>query len=655
VQQLVNSLAAGEVGCLAPDAVFTETVSVLNRPGTSDQPFVVRSESPDHPATISATSDPATLSLVYIGASASHFSFVGVNIHAVAGPHTPAVTIAGNANAVVGADITNPTNSTCVQIGPDSTRRATGASLEGDSIHSCGSTGGRADGLIIGYADNTHISHSYVYGNPRFGVTLFPDAQHSVIDHNVIDRQHNGMGDGEGVHFAGDDTFASKDNLVVANMISDNETHNIGYNWNDGTGPVGTGNVVRGNCISNSGNTAGEFQTDPGTHQPVGYTEEQNRVGSDPQYVNRDAPPAGYALGPGSPCRDYGPLATVVTSPVVLPAPDPEAVHVFTASLAGEINPHLQPATFHFEVGTPTGALAPLAGQQVGAFGMPVAVASAPVTDLKPSTTYSYRIVPDSPAGSDPGQTLTFTTAAAPLLAPPIATLSYSPKLNRRAKVVLTGLALTKLPRGAQVKLRCSPRPPCPFTERTGVGALPLLRHTAFGRGARIYIEVDQAEAIGRYRGRATALTVGRITRGKLARVKRSDGCVLVGGSQVTCLRPVARRILNYKTYARFEPPLTALGVPPGAKVDYACIRGKCPKFPSCRIVSGGFKKLALLGKTQRVKAGVVFDVRFLKPNTRGLVARFTVRRGSHQHVVTSQKNSFLPASVQHAGQCRDA
>src|SRR5690348_4685612 len=90
VQQLVNSLGPGDVGCLAPGATFSETVSVLNRPGTADKPFVVRSEDPASPATISAASDSQTLAVVYIGSTASHFELRGVNVHALPNIGTPA-------------------------------------------------------------------------------------------------------------------------------------------------------------------------------------------------------------------------------------------------------------------------------------------------------------------------------------------------------------------------------------------------------------------------------------------------------------------------------------------------------------------------------------------------------------------------------------
>lgn len=665
VQQLVNSLAPGDIGCLAPDATFSETVTVLNRPGTADKPFIVRSEDPGRPATISAASDAATQAVVYIGTTASHFELLGVNVHALSNVGTPAITIAGDSNAVDGGDITNPGNGTCVQIGPSPDRRATGARLDGDAIHSCGNpSGGHADGVGISYADGTQVTNSYFYGSPRHGITLFPDAQRSSINHNVIGSQRNGMGDGEGVQFAGDGATSSSNNVVEANLITDNEHVNIGFNWNDGSGTPGTGNVVRGNCISNSANTSGEFETDATTHQPVGYSQEGNTVGSDPQYLNRDAPPAGYALTPTSPaaCRGLGPLAVAATDPVLLPPPDPEGASVFTGRLVGDINPHLQGADFHFEFGPGPGALSALPDQQIGPVGMPMTVLSQTLTGLSPSSTYSYRVVPTKPAGSAPGQTLTFTTAPAPKLTPPVPTISYAAHVVKRKKrvqgVSLPNLTLKNVDRGARVTVRCSaPRKRCPFPERKGASAIRLLRQPPFGPGSKLYIEVDPPAAIGRYRGRATTITIGRVKPNGQATVTKGNACVLAdpAGALVPCLTPFAT-IFRHHAYATFDPS-TAVGVHALTTVKFVCVHGKCPRFPACRTVASGTKTVPLLPRGQRIKAGVTFQVRFLKRDTRGLAATFTVHRARSKRGKTNitQTNSFLPAVVQQHGQCRDA
>jgi hypothetical protein len=656
VQQLVNSLAPGDVGCLRSGATFNEAVSVLNRPGTADQPFIVQSADPANPATIAAASDPATGAVLYFGSSASHFEFLGVNIHALSGTGTPAVTIAGTGNSVEGADITNAGNGTCVQIGPSSERRAVDARLDGDAVHSCGDTSpahNTADGAIIGYADGTQITNSYFYRSPRHGITMFPDAQRTAVSHNVIDRQSDGMGDGEGVQFGGDNLTSSSNNLVEANLITDSEKVNIGYNWNGGSGTPGTGNDVRGNCVSNSVNTNGEFETDVTTHQTVGYSQEQNTIGADPEYEDRNGSPPDYSLASTSPCLRLGPLATATTDAAFLSAPDPEARHVFTATLWGDINPHFQSVPFHFDVGPENGPRAQIFGGYASGFSVPGDVFVDVATRLKPKTKYSYRLVPENPVGSAPGQTLSFTTAAAPKLAPPIPTIAYN-TLFKKKGVELSELAVKHVP-AALVELECKPRSDCPFKQRSGTGNLPLLRNRPYRPGTTITIRVGTPHLVGRYYGRATRLRIGRADpRHPAQAVKRTETCLAAKFRDTPCLRAVAQ-FLSFPAWLQFTR-FVALRVPRGATLDYRCVHGRCPHFPSCRSVAAGFRDIRLLSRaaSRKVKPGAVFDVRVLKPDTSGLVNRFTIQKRGGK-VVAERRSFFVPTGVQHSGRCPDA
>jgi hypothetical protein len=656
VQQLANSMAPGDVGCLLSGAVFNETVDIRNRPGTADKPFIIQSEDFLNPATISAKSDPATQAVVYIGSTTSHFALSGVKVHAQPNVGTPAITIAGDSNEVDGADVTNEGNGTCVQIGPSPDRRATNARLDGDAIHGCGNpSGGHADGVGISYADGTKITNNYITGNPRHGITMYPDAQGSQISHNVIDRQRNGMGDGEGVQFAGDANTASSNNVVEGNLISDNETVNIGFNWNDGSGTPGSGNVVRGNCISNSANANGNYQTAAGTQQPVGYTQEGN-TNSDPQYVSRDAgTPAGYALSPSSPCRGLGPVASVQVGPSPYVSADPETRPVFSAFLIGELNTHLQPATYHFEVGRPAAGppLEILPVQSMDPFPLPLTVSDNVRVRLKPRSTYTVRLVPDTPAGSMPSAPLTFRTGAAPKLAPPIPTVAYNTSFTKRG-VALSQLSVSHLVTGTEVTTRCFGSR-CPFAKRKGLKNIRLLRGRPFKVGTRIQLDFDPDLPVGRYRGREIVFRFGKVNRRHPARsLVRSDACTVFGGSPVHCLRPVAQ-FVSYPKYLQFTR-FFAEGVPAGATLDYRCVRGRCPRFPGCRAVGKGFKNIPLLTKAARrkVKPGAVFDVRVLKLDTSGLVNRFTIQRRAGR-VVAVQRSFFVKTSVQHHGTCPDA
>ena len=110
----------------------------------------------------------------------------------------------------------------------------------------------------------------------------------------------------------------------------------------------------------------------------------------------------------------YSPDSTVTT--LVLPEATTEAatgVEGEEATLNGEVDPNGSQTTYYFQYGTSTayGAQAPLSGEIAGAGAEGVEVLAAP--ELEPETTYHYRVVAASPAGTDYGQDMTTTTATA--------------------------------------------------------------------------------------------------------------------------------------------------------------------------------------------------------------------------------------------------
>lgn len=85
------------------------------------------------------------------------------------------------------------------------------------------------------------IADNWIYDNADRGVQLYPDAQGTLVENNIIE------GNGEGVIFSGDTTQASSHNVVIHNVIIDSRIrHNVEYWW---PGPVGSDNIVEDNCI----------------------------------------------------------------------------------------------------------------------------------------------------------------------------------------------------------------------------------------------------------------------------------------------------------------------------------------------------------------------------------------------------------------------
>ena len=146
---------------------------------------------------------------------------------------------------------------------------------------------------FAGLLDSERIVGNLIYANADRGVQLFPDAQRTLIEGNVID------GNGEGVLFSGDSGLASSNNVVTRNIVSNAVVrYNVESWWPDGN-PVGTGNAATDNCVWNGaqGNVAAQ----------VGFTASANKA-VNPLYANRAA--KDFQLQSGSPCAGYGPDVT---------------------------------------------------------------------------------------------------------------------------------------------------------------------------------------------------------------------------------------------------------------------------------------------------------------------------------------------------------
>src|SRR4051794_583734 len=85
-----------------------------------------------------------------------------------------------------------------------------------------------------------------------------------------------------------------------------------------------------------------------------------------------------------------------------------------TATLTGRLDPRSQPTSYYFEYGKTKsyGGKTPNTSAGAGKAGVNV---TAPLTGLKPVTTYHYRLVAFSPDGTDRGKDSTFKTASVPV------------------------------------------------------------------------------------------------------------------------------------------------------------------------------------------------------------------------------------------------
>ena len=280
LDRFVRHLRRGGVGCLRGNFRTNLTIrrsrfQLTSAPG--GQASIVGT------VYIARTSNRVVLSRLVLRASAS-----------------PSVRINGTGITIRRSDISNDHTGICVSIGGAFERWgiATGVALVQNRIHDCGRIPptNHDHGVYVEGSRNAVIKGNLIYDNADRGVQLYPNAQGTLVTRNVID------GNGEGVIFSSEAagvgyarSYASNDNLVTRNVISNSaKRHNVESWWG---GPVGTGNVVRDNCIWNG--LLGNVDLTGGGFLAVG------NVVAEPKFVDRNA--KDFRLQGDSACAEMGP------------------------------------------------------------------------------------------------------------------------------------------------------------------------------------------------------------------------------------------------------------------------------------------------------------------------------------------------------------
>jgi parallel beta-helix repeat protein len=284
VQKLMASLVAGETGCLQP-GTYAENVKVT------------RGGLPGSRITLTSAAERATiLGLVEVTDAANDITFTNLALDGKNSTSTPSPVVNGDRITFSSVDVTNEHTAICFNIGTPPQEGAWGLALDvvidSSRIHDCGKIPATnlQHGIYVDGGRNVRITNNYIYNNADFGVHLYPDAQNTVVEHNVID------GNGEGLIFAGDLGVASSNNLVRYNVISNSLIRYDVEGWWKSGNPIGSGNRVDQNCLWNG--KQGTVSSDPG------FTV-TNSITSDPLYVNRAA--GDFRLQSSSPCAGYGP------------------------------------------------------------------------------------------------------------------------------------------------------------------------------------------------------------------------------------------------------------------------------------------------------------------------------------------------------------
>jgi parallel beta-helix repeat protein len=272
VERFVNSLRPGQTGCLRRGtylgdvAIWRSGVTLRSRPGEAAR----------------------VVGRVWIKRRTRGVELRNLALDGRNSARLPSPTVNGVDARFVDLDVTNGHSGICFILGSVQYGRAEGTLIEGNRIHDCGRLPARnkEHGIYVSAADDTRIVGNEIYGNADRGIQLYPDAQRTTIERNVID------GNGQGIIFSGADGVASDDNLVRNNVISNAKIRADVESWYPPGNPLGTGNVVQDNCVF--GGRTGTIDTGGG-----GFAESGN-ITADPGFAN----PAGgdFRVASPNPC-----------------------------------------------------------------------------------------------------------------------------------------------------------------------------------------------------------------------------------------------------------------------------------------------------------------------------------------------------------------
>jgi parallel beta-helix repeat protein len=282
-QGLLDELASGQVGCFMDGTFdsYDEQVKVT-------EPGITLTSAPGARAVV--------IGRLWIaegadGVTVSHLDLNGRNS---AGQPGPTVNAAGTVFEDV--DVTNDHTHICFILGSAEWGVADGTVIQNSRIHDCGvlPATNKDHGIYVEDSRDVVIRDNWIYDNADRGIQLYPNAIGTHIYRNVID------GNGQGVIFSGEGEQSSSGNVVENNVISNSRTRwNAESYWGDA---VGTGNVLRDNCIWSSNrdgyyNQSGGVQ--PASAGASGFSARDNVI-AEPKFVNRTE--GDLTLQADSPC-----------------------------------------------------------------------------------------------------------------------------------------------------------------------------------------------------------------------------------------------------------------------------------------------------------------------------------------------------------------
>jgi parallel beta-helix repeat protein len=278
VQRLANALSAGQTGCVRGGA-YTQDVTITHA-GSAGAPITITSN-PGERATLTGR--------LWVHQGADYVTVSNMNLNGRNTNELPSPDINAAHTTFTGNDVTDEHTAICFDIGSDTTYgRATSTIIQGNRIHQCGKlpAANHDHGIYVESSTGATIVENVIYGNADRGIQLYPDAQQTTIEHNIIDSN------GEGIIFSGDFGLASSNNTIANNLITNATLRYDIESWYPEGNPIGQNNTVQHNCLW--GGAKGTIQT-----LQTGFTATNNTT-TNPEYAN---PTTGdYRINSTSPC-----------------------------------------------------------------------------------------------------------------------------------------------------------------------------------------------------------------------------------------------------------------------------------------------------------------------------------------------------------------
>jgi parallel beta-helix repeat protein len=297
LERTVKAARPGETICLRTGDYDVQRLPIRVS-GKAGRRITLRSENPKRPATIHG--------VVYLADSANYWTFEDIRLDGRNRWNLPSPIVNGDHSIWRRLDVTNhhagagtSGGGICFSLGQ--TKRygyAGDTTIEDSRIHDCGVSDNHNHGIYVTATSGfTIVRDNWIYRNGDRGIQLYPAAANVLITHNAID------GNGSGVIFSGVGSLTSRNITVVGNIISNSRNRWNVESWYPKGTPVGTGNVVKGNCLWAS-NSNRQYDEHSGIAPPVGFKVGSANVTQRPDFRVEDG--VLVRAGDGG-CRGYGP------------------------------------------------------------------------------------------------------------------------------------------------------------------------------------------------------------------------------------------------------------------------------------------------------------------------------------------------------------